>query len=383
MAVCLMFTACQQEKKYYLGWAERLADSQMVHDPELWQSDGVKAPKWDYTQGLIAKAMLETYKATGKEAYVDYVRGFADYFIQEDGNIVTYKKSQFNIDRVNGGTFLLVMNELFPEHRYEAAMDTLYSQLKDHPRTSEGGFWHKKIYPYQMWLDGLYMGEPFYCAYAKAHNIQEAFSDVQLQFETVDKHTYDVHSGLNYHGWDESKEQQWADSVTGCSPNFWGRAMGWYLMAMCDVLDNMPKEHPGYTSILSMLQRSAETLRHYQDPEKKLWYQVLDCQEKEGNYLEATCSAMFCYAYAKGANQGYLPKEYKQYAKEIFAGIIEHLIIENEDGTVSLTDCCAVAGLGGNPYRDATYEYYIHEKVRNDDPKGIGPLIMACLELAK
>lgn len=382
LAACFLLIACQHDNRYEQMMI-RLADSQMAHDTCLWQSDGAQKPKWDYTQGLIARAMTEVYKLTGDEVYLAYVKDFADYFIREDGQIETFKKSDFNIDRVNGGTFLLTYCDLCPEPRFEAAMDTLYSQLKDQPRTSEGGFWHKKRYPWQMWLDGLYMGEPFYVAYAERRGLTEAYDDILLQFATVDKHTYDPATGLNYHGWDESREQQWADSITGCSPHFWGRAMGWYLMAMVDVLDHMPKEHEGCATLQSMLQRSAANILRYQDPETHLWYQVLDHQGDTDNYLEATCSAMFCYTFAKGANMGYLPKEYKQHAEDVFDGIAKHLIVENEDGTISLTECCAVAGLGGDPYRDGTYEYYVHEKKRNDDPKGIGPLILATIELAK
>lgn len=389
----------KHNSQYYLDYATRFADSQMAHDPQLWQADGMKKPKWDYTQALIAKAMLQAYQATGKEKYLKYVQEFADYFIHDDGTIETYKKSDFNIDRVNGGSFLYVMNDIQPEERFQKAIDILYDQLKDHPRTNEGGFWHKKIYPHQMWLDGLYMAEPFYCRYAKEHGdslgtfriehpfVQATFNrgywDIILQFSLIDRHTYDLASGLNYHGWDESHEQAWSDSITGCSPHFWGRSMGWYVMAMVDVLDNMPKEHPGYTVLQAMLERSAKNLLKYQDKKTHLWYQVLDKQGEAGNYQEATCSAIFCYAFAKAANQGYLPKCYKKKAQQIFDGLVKNLVVENADGTISLTQCCSVAGLGGKPYRSGSYEYYIGEPIRNDDPKGIGPIIFAALELAK
>jgi len=376
----------------YADWVTIFADSQMENDPELWQADGMKAPKWDYTQTLVAKAMLEAYRLNGNEEYLKYVQAFADYFIQPDGSILTYKKETYNIDRVNGGTFLYVMNELQPEARFEQAIDTLYSQLLTHPRTQEGGFWHKKIYPHQMWLDGLYMAEPFYCRYAREHELTEGLEDVARQFALIDSHTYDSVSGLNYHGWDESREQQWADSITGCSPHFWGRSMGWYLMAMVDVLDYMPDTMAGYQQIKQMLERSAANLLRYQDKKTHLWYQVLDRPEAEGNYQEATCSAIFCYVFAKAANRGYLPKQYRREAERIYDGLVSNLI----NATVvikdvnqiyikhaELTECCAVAGLGGNPYRDGSYEYYINEKKRSDDPKGIGPLILALIELAK
>lgn len=384
--LAMTLTACQQhlhDASYYMDYANRFAVSQMTHDPQLWMSDGMKKPKWDYTQALVGKAMLQTYQATADSDYLKYAMDFADYFIHEDGSIETYKKSVYNIDRVNGGSFLFVLNDICPEPRFAAAMDTLYSQLETHPRTSEGGFWHKQIYPHQMWLDGIYMAEPFYCRYAAEHHNEAGLDDVTKQFVLIDSHTYDSVSGLNYHGWDESREQAWSDSITGCSPHFWGRAMGWYLMAMVDVLDYMPESHPGYARILSMLQRSAENLLRYQDPETHLWYQVLDMGTEEGNYQEATCSSIFCYVFAKGANRGYLPKQFRHEAELVFDGIVNNLVLPNPDGTISLTQCCAVAGLGGNPYRSGTYDYYINERINSDDPKGIGPIIFAALELAK
>ena len=382
----LSFLSCRPQataKKEYLNYAVHLSNSQLQHDPQLWMADGVQKPKWDYTQGLMAKAILATYLATHDTAYLDYVYDFADYFINEDGTIKTYKKSDYNIDKVNGGPFLYMLSSIRPEPRFMAAIDTLYQQLLSHPRTTEGGFWHKKIYPHQMWLDGLYMAEPFYAQYAAVHGIQDLYDDIRLQFETIDRHTYNAQTGLNYHGWDEAREQIWADSVTGCSPNFWGRSMGWYLMAMADALDFIPQEHPAFSSIKNLLNRSAANILRYQAPETHLWYQVLDKPDAEGNYLEATCSAIFCYTFAKAANKGYLPQEYKHEAELVFKGLEDNLLVTNTDGTLSLTHCCSVAGLGGKQQRDGSYEYYISEPQRNDDPKGLGPLILAALELAK
>lgn len=399
LSATLLSAACPKghTPQYYKMWAKRFADSQMAHDPQLWMSDGVKQPKWDYTQVLLAKAMLQVYQATGEERYMEYVQEFADYFIAEDGSIKTYKLTDYNIDRVNGGSFLFIMHDLRPEERYMKACDLLFEQLKSHPRVKEGGYWHKKIYTHQMWLDGLYMAQPFYSRYAKEHVLEPSeveagdykgtvdwgWNDIALHFRTVDSHTYDPKSGLNYHGWDESKEQRWADPNTGCSPHFWGRAMGWYVMAMVDVLENIPAEHPAHQEILKMLQRSAKNLLKYQDKKTHLWYQVLDMQKAEGNYQEATCSAIFCYAFAKAANRGYLPKSYMKEAEKIFDGLIRNKVTADGKGNYDLNGCCAVAGLGGNPYRDGTYDYYIHEPIRSNDPKGVGPMIFAALELAK
>lgn len=378
--------ATQEPKTDYLQCAERIAQSEIQHNPELWMADFLTKPKWDYTQGLIAKAMLETYLATGDTTYLAYVEAFADYFIQEDGAIRTYDLTKYNLDRVNGGNFLYLLDSIDSQPRYQAAIRLLRSQLATQPRTTEGGFWHKQIYPSQMWLDGLYMAEPFYAHYALWDSTADAdaiFDDVVLQFSVVDAHTLNPATGLNYHGWDESHAQAWADSLTGCSPHTWGRAEGWYVMAICDVLDYLPQGHTGRAKLIAILNRVCTALLRYQDPTTGMWYQVPDLPEAEGNYTESTCSAMFCYALAKGARMGYLPAEYRTIAARAFDGLWRSAVVENEDGTLSLTRCCAVAGLGGTPYRSGTYDYYIHEKIRDNDPKGIGPLILAALELNK
>lgn len=373
----------KHEPEYYLSYARLFASSQMAHYPELWQTDNVKEPKWDYTQALMAKAMLEAYKATNNSAYFDYVIKFAEYFISDDGDIKTYKMYDFNIDRVNGGSFLYVLNDIKPNKRWELANEQLFLQLTEQPRTKEGGFWHKKIYPHQMWLDGLYMAEPFYIRYAVEHHMEKGVQDVATQFRLIDKYTYDKKSGLNYHGWDESREQKWSNPETGCSPNFWSRSLGWYIMAMVDVLDYMP-EGENRQMLLKMLQRSAKSLLKYQDKKSHMWYQLTALPKEKGNYLEATSSAIFCYAFAKAANRGYLPAKYKKEAQKIFDGMVNNVFYFAEDGTISLTNCCAVAGLGGKPrYRDGSVEYYLSEPIVKDDPKGVGPIILAAIELSK
>lgn len=368
----------------YADCAVRIAQSEMMHNPELWMADFLSKPKWDYTQGLIAQAMLETYRQTGDTTYLNYVLRFADYFIQDDGSILTYKLESHNLDRLNGGNFLFFLDSCYPgEQKYASAIRLLRSQLLTQPRTTEGGFWHKQIYPWQMWLDGLYMAEPFYAHYAVWANEDSIYNDVVRQFHIVDKHTLNVATGLNYHGWDESIAQAWADGISGCSAHTWGRAEGWYVMAICDVLDYLPKNHAGRDELIAILNRVCRTLAGYQDAQTKMWYQIPDMPDAEGNYTESTCTAMFCYAMAKGARMGYLPEEYLAIARSAFAGMWANAVETNEDGTLSLKRCCAVAGLGGNPYRSGTYDYYINERVRDDDPKGIGPLILAAWELNK
>lgn len=377
----LLMCSCAQESEY-LQLAEQIGRSEMVHNPDLWTCDGASKPKWEYTPTLMARAFVELYEATGDTAYLHHVQRFTDLFIGEDGTILTYKKSLYNMDRIQGGNYLILFNTLRPKPQYATAIETLRDQLREQPRTEEGGFWHKQVYEHQMWLDGLFTGTTFYARYAAYKPEPEAWSDVAKQFLIIDAHTRKA-NGLNHHGWDESRQMGWSDSITGCSPETWGRAEGWYVMALCDVIELMPAEQPERAELIAILQRVMDALLAVQDPATHLWYQVPDKGEEEGNYLESTCSAMYCYALAKGVRIGALDRSYKEQARLVMEGLKAHKIIANEDGTLSLIDCCAVAGLGGNPYRDGTYNYYIHERIRKDDPKGVAPLLLACLELAK
>ena len=269
--------------------------------------------------------------------------------------------------------------------RLKKAIDLLRKQIDSQPRTSDGGFWHKKRYPHQMWLDGLFMAEPFYAAYTQTYvdgeDAQKAYDDIVHQFDLIQEHNYDAETGLLYHGWDESKEQIWADEETGTSPNFWSRAMGWYGMALVDVLDYLPEDYEGRTRLITYLNQFAEAIAKVQDEETGLWYQVLDQGDREGNYLEATGSSMFTYTLAKGVNKGYLPQDYMNVAKKGFNGITQELISVEDNGVVNLNQCCAVAGLSAD--RDGSFEYYINEQKRSNDPKGTGAFILASLELDK
>lgn len=364
-----------------LSMSVKMADSEMVHFPNPSTVDFNPKGKWNYTGGLIAQSMIKVWKETGDEKYFNYAKGYADNFINENGEIRTYKRSDFNIDKINSGKFLFDLYEETGDDRYKKAIYILRDQLRDHPRVAEGGFWHKKRYTHQMWLDGLYMGAPFYARFAKVFNEPAAFDDVVNQFVVVHKHTYDPETGLNYHGWDESKAQRWADPETGCSPNFWGRAMGWYSMAIVDVLDYLPEDHPGRETMLNILDDVVAGIKKHQDKESGLWCQVLDLGHREGNYHEASASSMFVYSLAKAVRNNYIDDTYLEVAINGYNGILEHFIVENENGTISLDKVCAVAGLGGNPYRDGSFEYYINEPVRMNDPKGVGPFIMAGLEI--
>lgn len=379
--VAVLLSSCSQPN-VYLQTAEAVAQSEMKHNPEMWTCDGASKPKWEYTPTLMARAFLELYARTGDTAYLNHVQRFAELFIGEDGTILTYKQSLYNMDRIQGGNFLIMLNEIDPKPQYATAIETLRDQLREQPRTTEGGFWHKAVYPHQMWLDGLFTGTTFYARYAAWKPEPEAWSDIANQFLVVDKHTLKA-NGLNHHGWDESRQMGWSDSITGCSPETWGRAEGWYVMALCDVLELMPANQPERPALEAILRRVMDALLAVQDPETHLWYQVPDRGGDEGNYLESTCSAMYCFALAKGVRLGILPKEYKEKAVQVMDGLQVYKLRLNEDGTLSLIDCCAVAGLGGNPYRDGTYDYYVHERIREDDPKGVAPLILAALELSR
>jgi unsaturated rhamnogalacturonyl hydrolase len=378
---CVNFTLQAQSGKTGLEMAVRMAESEMVHFPESWTVDFRPQGSWNYTPGLIALAMMEVYEKTGDLRFYEYAKSYADRYIREDGSIDGYKLDEYNIDRVNSGKFLFPLFEKTGNAKYEKAIILMRSQLDSHPRTSEGGFWHKKVYPSQMWLDGLYMGAPFYAQYATKYNQLSVFNDIIDQFMIVNRHTYDKASGLNYHGWDESREQKWARPETGTSPHFWGRAMGWYAMALVDVLDYIPATHPRRIEILNILNQVAVGVKKHQDKKTGLWYQVMDQGNREGNYLESSASAMFVYTLLKAARMGYIKKSYRKLATKGYEGMLSHFIKENENGTISLTDVCAVAGLGGTPYRDGSFDYYISEPRRDNDPKGVGPFILASLEM--
>lgn len=361
--------------KKYSTW---MADSEIKRNPKGWTLDFNEKPKWEYTHGLIMTSMEKLYKDSGNEKYLEYIKNFADFMVEEDGSIKTYKQSDYNIDRVQGGRFLIGLYKETKTEKYKKAVEMLRDQMREHPRTSEGGFWHKKIYPYQMWLDGLYMGSPFLARYATNFDEPELFDDVANQISLVNKYHYSKESGLFHHAWDESKEQRWANSDTGLSSNYWSRSIGWFSMALVDVLDFMPQDHPERENIIAVANKLADGILNYQH-ETGTWYQVTDQGDREGNYLEASATSMFSYFLLKGADKGYLTEEHKLAGVKAYQGILKEFIRENEDGTISLTKVNGVAGLGGDPYRDGSYDYYINEIIRDDDPKGVGPFILASI----
>jgi unsaturated rhamnogalacturonyl hydrolase len=360
--------------------SERMAATVMT----VWK-DAVKEPdrpdKWTYEQGVLLTGMQNVWLNTGDGRYFDYIRRVVDRYVADDGAIKTYKPADHNIDNVQPGRILLLLYKVTGQEKYRKAAASLREQLRTHPRTSEGGFWHKKIYPSQMWLDGLYMGEPFYAEYARTFGEREAFDDIAKQFVLMETRSRDAKTGLLYHGWDESRRQRWADKATGRSPHFWGRAMGWYAMALVDTLEHFPPDHARRGELLAILGRLAAAVEKAQEPKSGLWWQVLDRGGDKGNYLEASASAMFVYSLAKGVKLGYLPESYLKVARKGWAGIRSRFVEEAEGGGVNFKGTVSVAGLGGDPYRDGSYEYYLSEKVVTNDAKGVGAFLMAASEM--
>lgn len=382
LTVMLLGTSCQPKEQL---WSVRMAESEMQRFPQMYQFDHGKRLFFGYTQGLGAYAMLEMWRYTGEQKYYDYVYQWGDTIIAADGRIHLYRPDEYNLDFINSGKVLFDLYAQTGEERFRMAMDSLMDlQMRQQLRTPEGGYWHKKRYPQQMWLDGLYMASPFLAEYGVTFNEPQWIDEVIHQLTLVGERTYDEKSGLFYHAWDSSREQAWADPKTGHSPNFWGRSIGWYAMALVDDLDFIPEDHPRRGEVLDLVTKVAEGMLRWQDQETSLWYQVVDKGHLEGNYLEASVSSMMMYFYAKACNKGYLPREtYWPVANAILDGLIAHRIVENEDGTITLTKCCAVSGLGGNPYRDGSYEYYINERIRDNDGKATGPFILGCIELGR
>ncbi|PWS27702.1 glucuronyl hydrolase [Pedobacter yonginense] len=341
-----------------------------------------KGPKWSYDMGVVLEGAAAVWRNTGNGKYFKYIQNSMDAYIDKDGNIRTYKAEDFNIDNVKNGRALLLLYKVTGQQKYLTAATKLYDQLQQQPRTKEGGFWHKKIYPNQMWLDGLYMGEPFYAEYAALMNKEAAFDDVAKQFILMEKYARNEKTGLLYHGYDESKTEQWANKTTGKSPNIWARAMGWYMMALVDVLDNFPKNHPKRAELIAILNRTAKATVQYQDAKSGVWFDIVDLPTRKGNYLEASASSMFVYGLAKGVRMGYLPQSYRAAAYKGYAGLKKEFITTAGAERINLNGTVSVSGLGGKPkYRDGSFEYYISEKVITNDPKGVGAFICAAAEM--
>ena len=340
--------------------------------------------KWSYDMGVVLKGFEGIWMNSGNVKYFDAIQKKMDWFVQNDGSIKGYDKEEYNIDHVNNGKLVLLLYRITGKEKYKKAADLLRSQLATHPRTKEGGFWHKKVYPYQMWLDGLYMGAPFYAEYAMLFNEDTAFNDIANQFIWMEKNARDEKTGLLHHAWDESRQQKWADKTTGKSPLFWSRAMGWYSDALVDALDYFPANHPKRQALIDILNRLVDAIEKQQDKTTGLWYDIMNYKGpgKEKNYFEASASCQFVYAIAKGVRKGYLPATKLLLARQGYDGIVKQFI-KVENGQTNLHGTVKVSGLGGNPYRDGSFDYYMSEPVIVNDPKGIGAFLLVSYEMEK
>lgn len=372
-----------------LEWSRRLARSEMTRRGDtLFAGGSNPRARWDYTTSLFGLSLLKLADRTGDPAFATFGAGTVETFIADDGSIHTYKLEEFNLDMILPGKVLLARWEQGGrDPNFRTALETLREQLRQQPRTSEGGFWHKQRYPHQMWLDGLVMASPFLAQYGQVFAEPAAFDETAKQLLLMDQHAYDAKSGLHYHAWDEAHAQSWADPAAGHSPSFWSRAIGWYGMALVDSLDFIPPTHPEVEHLNDILRRVADGMVKWQDPATGLWWQVTDQGARAGNYLEATASSMFVYTLAKGINRGYLSREkYLPVVLQGYAGLIRDFIRpEGDTGRISLTRCCEVAGLGytnaQGRARDGSFAYYVSEPIIANDLKGVGPFILAGIEL--
>lgn len=360
--------------------SERLADTAMNR---IWvdsrNQPGIP-PKWNYEQGVILKAIDAMWQATGDPKYFRHIQKGMDHWIDEKGDHKDYHLEEYNIDHVTPALAMMILYRTTGNEKYRKMVELFRSQLKTHPRTNEGGFWHKKIYPWQMWLDGLYMGQPYYAEYSLVF-AEDNWDDIADQFVWMEKHSRDEKTGLLYHGWDESKQQKWADKTTGKSPHVWGRAMGWYAMGLVDTLEYFPRNHPRRAELIAILEREAAAIEKYQDKKTGVWYDIIDLPDRKPNYIESSASAMFVYAVARGVREGWLPEKYMRVAVRGWNGIKKEFIKINAQGSTDWEGTVSVSGLGGNPYRDGSFDYYMTEKLRTNDAKGLGPAIRAALEI--
>lgn len=374
-----------------LEWSRRLADSEMKRLGTSLESGGSNPrARWDYSPGVLALGLVRLGETTGQESYLQFGTRAVASHVNADGTIKGYKEEDYNIDNIPPGKVLLAALARGEKNAaYTKAAQILRGQMARHPRTSEGGFWHKKRYPHQMWLDGLYMASPYLAQYAGLFNEPALFEDVARQIVLMDHHSYDPATGLFWHAWDESHSQSWADPKTGFSPNFWSRAIGWYGMAIVDSLDYLPVSQPEIDEIVNILKRLADGAVKWQDPASGTWWQMTALGPQEGNYLEASGSAMFVYTLAKGVNKGYLPREkYLPAILKGYTGLIRNFVRTDPNGNVRLTRICEGAGLGyvmsdGKTPRDGSFKYYISEPIVDNDPKGTGPFILAGMEVEK
>lgn len=387
----LVLNAGEQPYNNYSQW---MVASEMKRVPQSYMLDFSKKPKWSYVMGIELESMLDTYLRYKDQVILEYLRSYPAKMIDEKGNITGYEYKDFNLDNVRTGRFIYRMNQMEPQKNLDKAIATLFKQLENQPRTNEGVWWHKAIYANQVWLDGIYMGLPFYTMAAPEVKgmkkaIKKYWSDAVDQITKTDHRTYDAATGLWKHAWDETHTAFWADKTTGQSQHTWGRALGWYTMAMVEVLDALPANYERRGEVIDLFQKAMTQVVKYQDKKTGVWYDVMDVNDPR-NYLESTCSSMFAYCLLKGARLGYLDDSFRKAGERAYDGILKEFIRVNADKTISLTSCCSVSGLGPAPgpfvkepnfKRDGSFDYYMSEPIRDNDAKGVGPFVWASLEM--
>jgi len=384
-------TAKQKPPASDKPWSVRMAETVVAQhpDPAKWELDDKRhAPKWSYATSFATYAVATVGARNGDAAFIDYAKKYVDAFIDKDGKFITktYKAKDYKLDDILPGRLLLMELKQTGDVRYRVAADTLAKQLTTHPRTAEGGYWHKKSYTHEMWLDGIFMDCPFMVEYAEVAKEPRWYDEAANQIVTIAKHTRDPKTGLYFHGWDESRTERWANKETGTSPHVWGRAVGWYFMGMVETLERLPRDHPRRKEVEQLIRDLAAAIAAAQDAQTGVWWQVMDEPGRKGNYLESSASSMFVYAMAKGVRLGVLDEKYEGVARRGYDGIVERFIWAepHKRGQIQLTDTCKVAGLGGKKhYRDGSFKYYISEPRIANDPKGIAPFILSSLEMER
>ena len=372
------------QKMPYPTYSLWMTHSEMKRTPHPYLLDFAKKPRWNYVMGIEMEGMLNTALAYQDQGILDYLAEYCQEMIDEKGNIKDYRFDDYNLDKVRTAKFVLRWNQLFPEEKNKKALRTLFSQLEKQPRTDEGVWWHKAIYQKQVWLDGIFMGLPYYthaCTYLNK-NTRKVYDDAVMQIVKTNQRTFDPATGLWKHAWDETHQMFWANPETGLSQHTWGRALGWFAMAIVEVLDALPGDYAKRQELIDILDNVLTQVVKHQDNSSGLWYDVLDVKDPR-NYLESTCSSMFAYCLLKAARLGYVGVDKRQAGIRAYEGILKKFIRVNADRTISLTDCCEVAGLGpqDKPWRDSSFDYYMSEPIRDNDAKGIGPFIWASLEM--
>ena len=402
------------QEKPYKHYSEWMTYSEMKRVPRSYLLDFASKPRWSYVMGIELESMLDTYLAYGGEKIRNYCQEYTDTMINAKGDIRGYNILEYNLDNIRTGHFVTRMYQQWPEAKNLLAMKTMMKQLQNQPRTiADKVYWHKAIYAYQVWLDGIFMGLPFRCLTApitttakeaKKGAVNKIYDDAVNQLKITYERTLDKKTGLNRHAYDETRKTFWADKENGLSQHCWGRAQGWYSMALIEVLDVLPENYARRQEVIDLLQKDLDAVLKWQDKKTGLWYQVMDSPKRQGNYLESTCSSMFAYVLLKAWNKGYLGTKYRDAGVKAYQGIIDNFIRVNADKTISLTQCCSVAGLGPaatpeveealkkinpkgsvkeNSKRDGSFDYYLSEPIRDNDAKGVGPFIWASLEMEK